>query len=666
MALNFYLEVAAFIVGVILWIASFSKYKLMDMRGKIYYQMVRTTTVVTGCNVLSYLIIRNNVGSLIFVSELVVCMSFLLMVGIWMYLNLYLTETIQGKNSFSYSDIIKTGFPLFLIMLILLVNLGNHSLYDVIMVEDSMQIVFNAWYKIPYILVGLCVVYYLILYIKNRKLLSEKYQIILLVIPILLVIGYCLQYRFKATAVLGYTYSISLLLMYIYSYSRIIKVDSLTRLPDGAAFEKMLKYRIGQKQNMTVALISLDDFKQVNREYGYQKGNAFLRLVAKYIKTEAPKSCVARHSGDKFAIVFDDKTCENVEEWCDAFLERFEQVWEIGKLRHKMSVCVSLVEYPTMADSVGQIFDLLEQMNTYGKQNKRNQCIVCNDTFKDNMKRRLRITEMLSEVLQNNKMYLEYQPILNVQKNAFTRAEALLRLQDEELGNIESSEFFAIAEEHGYINDIGYVLFEQVCQYIKGIKDSGKTVPTISFNFSRQQLMAEDLIEKIEGFLKKYEIDAARIAFELPESVFSVQYNTVKEQVLRLSELGCKFYLDGFGNAFLDMTRMMEMPFEVIKINKAMLKAAEHDEAMYLLVSAMIAVFEENNKLILGDGIDSQQLKEKADLLFMDYLQGDYLCKTVTAEQAIVEFAKTDVIEGMPNVDAMLDELLDTEGEVME
>lgn len=665
MALNFYLEIAAFLIGIILWSSSVGYYKITDLKGKIYTHMMLFIIALTGCNLCACLIIRRNISALMGIAEIIIALSFLMMVSMWIYFNLYLIEIIHGKNNIPITTASLIGVPLFVDVLLLLVNCGSHAIFDVSVVNDSVQVAFNSWYQAPYVLVLCSLGVYIYYLVKYHKHLVEKRQQVLFVVPILLLVSYYLQYLLKSVAVLGFGYVVCALLIYIYSYNRTVKLDSLTRLPDGTTFKQMLDYRIGQKRSMIVAMITLDDFKQVNREFGYHNGNRFLKLIAKYIKKQAPAQCMARYSGDKFAIVFDGKSCQEVQEWCGKILERFEQAWELGKLRHKLSVCISLVECPAMANDSEQILDLLEHMNTYGKKNKRNQYIVCNEEFKIAMQRRLRIASILNEVVQERKMYVEYQPILNVVENSFTRAEALFRLKDDELGNVSPTEFFPIAEENGYIIDIGYILLEQVCQYMNSFHEDSAIAPIISVNFFRQQIMDEGVEQKVMDILKKYNIQPEKIAFELPESVFAVQYNKIKEQVLKLHELGFRFYLDGFGNAFLDMSHLLELPFEVIKINKKMIREAEQNDAMYLLVSAMTAVFEENGKMILGDGIESEHLKGMADLLFMDFLQGHFLCEPKSAEEARVEFEKKSVVADMPNLDDLLKEVAE-EGEEVE
>lgn len=435
-----------------------------------------------------------------------------------------------------------------------------------------------------------------------------------------------------------------------------IYLDTLTRLPDGEAFKTILERRIQSGQNLTIVMVSLDDFKRVNAEFGYQNGDKFIQSVATYIEENSPKESVSRYRGDKFAIIFEDITEEDARAWCEKVMEHFTAPWRVGKLVHKLTVCISVVEYPRLAGDLTEIIELLEYLNSYAKSNKKNQYIICDDVFKKKMERRAHIVSILKEVIEKGKMYVNYQPILDVKANRYSRAEALFRLKDDQLGDISPGEFFPIAEENGYVIEIGYVLIDKVCQYIKSFLDAGEEAPIVSVNFARQQIMASDVDKKIFAILEKYQLSPEYLAIELPEEVFSVQYNVVKGQMMKLYEKGIRFYLDGFGTGFMDLIHLIELPFDIIKMNKNLIRASEHNETIYLLISAMTAVFEENNKQTLGDGIESDKLKELADLLFMDYLQGYYFSKPVSEEEMREYFQQRDVVEAS-NMDDLLAEI---------
>lgn len=654
MKLNFYLEGAGLVICIILWFACSIRYNMIDLKDKIYVYMVRMVTVLLTFNLISYCIVRKNVFSLMWLAELIICISFWVMVWIWFYLNNYLIEVLYNQNTISIHTHIIVGLPSFLNLLLLIVNWGTHKVFDVSRVEGAMQIVFNSWYKLPYALVAISFLMYLAILIKNYRKICHKKQYVFLIIPFLMIVSYYMQYRFKSIASLGFGYTVILLLLYLYSYNYTDRMDNLTRLPNGNSFKKMIDYRIGTNQSMTVILIALNDFKRVNYEYGYHNGHEFIKEVGKYLEEVSPKKSIVRYGGDTFGVILDNVSESEIENWYETVLERFEHTWKVGKLAHKMTVCITAVQYPDMADSSTEVLELLDYLHTYVTKDRKSQCILCNDEFKERMQRRIRISSILKEIIQDGKMYVKYQPILDVAENKYSRGEALFRLKDGLLGDIPPSEFFPIAEENGYVIEIGYVLIDKVCQYIQSFIKAGINPPIISVNFSRQQIMADDVEMRILEILQKYDLSPENIAIELPEEVFCVQYGLAKERMEQMASHGFRFYLDGFGTGFLDLSHLMELPFEIIKINKNMIKEAEDNDTIYLLVSAMAAVFEENGKMILGDGIESAHLKELADMLFMNYLQGYYFSEPLTEEEATEEFVRNKVVENVADFDQMI------------
>ena len=277
MRLNFYLEGAGLVVCSILWVACSNRYNVLDLKDRLYVYMVRIVTVLLAVNLLSCFIVRNNIFTFMWLAELIVCLSFWTMVWIWFYLNNYLIEVLYNRNIIPVHTYIIIGMPSFLNLLLLMANWANHEIFDVSRVEGTMQIVFNSWYKLPYVLVILSLLIYLAILVKNHSRLSEKKQYVFCVIPFIMLISYYMQYRFKSVASLGFGYTVILLLLYLYSYNYTARMDSLTRLPNGDSFKKMIDYRIGTNQAMTVALITLNDFKQVNYEYDCHNGRELIK-----------------------------------------------------------------------------------------------------------------------------------------------------------------------------------------------------------------------------------------------------------------------------------------------------------------------------------------------------------------------------------------------------
>lgn len=646
MKLNFYMEFSAFIIMIFLGIATCYGYHVIDLKDRIFVRLIRILITFLGVNILSYLIIRHNIFAMEWLAGVGIYLSFFMLVWTVYYVNAYIYEVLDSRNQVSYQKCFLRGLPSLGVVIILLVNLGNHCVFEVTKVDSSIKVVFNQWYVVPYVFAGVSLITgmaYSIL--KNYRKIIENKQYILFFIPVLFTFAYYIQYRYKAVATFGFSCSFIMLLIYIYSYNAKDRLNELTALPNENSFKKMLEYRFGDHQSMTVLMLNINEFKAVNREYGHENGDLFIKMIADYLVSVSPYKCVAHFGGDRFGILLIGTDDKKVQSWIHTVMKRFEEPWKINKIEHKVSVSIVVAECPGMCNNIKElksVFDFLLKEN--GKPNY-NRYIIYDEVHKNQIFRQEQIASILKDVISNGNMSVVFQPIYDVDKNAYTRGEALFRLKDSTLGNISPCEFFPIAEEYGYVIDIGYVLLDKVCEYIHSFTEKGLTAPVISVNFSRQQLMANDVGEKMLTILKSHDLKPEHIAIEVPEDIFSVQYEYVKKQMVQLNHLGFRFYLDGFGAGFLDLSHLMELPFELIKINKKMIRDAQKDDTIYLLVSAMTAVFEENGISILGDGIESQELRDTADMLFMNYLQGYYYSEPISEKKATDFFTRKNVFE---------------------
>lgn len=644
MKLNFYMEIAGFILSLFLSIATCERYHIIDLKDRLFVRMARILTVFSGMNIISYIIIRNNIYGLELIAQIGIYMSLWLLVWFLFYVNLYISETLNQTNRISASSYILYGLPSFLNLIILGSNLGKNGVFELTKVDSNLTVVFNHLYFVPYLLAGISLVTGMVLtLVQCRKEIKQKEQTIFYYFPVIFLFAYYIQFKYKAVATYGFSCAFILILIYLYSYHFNTRRDHLTHLANEHSFKKMIEYRVGNGQQMYVVMLNICDFKYVNKIYGYKKGDLFIKRIGEYLADVFSASCVARYNGDQFGIVIDNVDKEKFQSCIRNVYDRFEEKWVINKIEQKLSVTMVAVECPNMCNQVDEMEQILSYLLKEAKKKKVNECLVYNNEYKGLFERNQKIVSILKDVINNGNMFVVYQPIFDSSKNRYTRAEALFRLKDPVLHDISPAEFFPIAEEYGYVMDIGYVLLDKVCQYIKSFIAKGQEAPIISVNFSRQQLMAGDVGQKMMEILKKYDLSPEHIAIEVPESVFSVRYEKVKKQVMELYELGFRFYLDGFGTGFLDLSHLMELPFDLIKIDKNMIREAENNDTIFLLVSAMTAVFEENGKKIVGDGIESEHLKETTDMLFMDYMQGYYFSAPVSEEDARILFEQEDI-----------------------
>ncbi len=356
MRLNFYLECAGLIIGVILWCACSVKYGQLDLKDQIFLRMIRNTTIICALNIIACVIVRKNWFSFRIAAEIIISISFLYMVAILLELNSYLKESVENRNILISGNMVIMGIPLFLDALALLVNCGTQFVYGVTRMKGNMQIVFNAGYKIPYLLVILSFLIYLIILWKGRNGLLAKRQYEFFVIPVFLIVIHYLQYRFKSITILGFGYSVVLLLIYVYSYNATIRQDDLTHLPDIFGFERMVAYRIGNHQPMEIVSLTIVDWMDKQRKHGYNQMNYFLIRIADYLAHNTTGCVVARHN-NRFFVILENEDLEQREKWEERIRNRFEHEWTVSHMKESFLVKMDTAFYQEMMPHTQEVMN---------------------------------------------------------------------------------------------------------------------------------------------------------------------------------------------------------------------------------------------------------------------------------------------------------------------
>ncbi len=654
MGINYQFDMVAFIILVILTVYTLDKYSIIDLKDRIYVYGIRSGVCIAALNLVVMMIFYYKNADL-YRFAIIGNMIFLIAYGFFAYLVLcYTIAVIYKYNTFLNIIFLIAIIPQVFVIIGCVTKIFGDG---IAIVNDSLEVSRGNEY---YIVIGIILLYFIItllVSLANRHKMVDREQHSVYIVPTVCIIGCSIQFFLQNAEILSFVFAIGILIDYLALKKRVVTRDNLTGLPNMDSFWNMVDYRIAQKKSMDVVLISLDDYRLVNQEFGHVNGNKFIQVIGEYIVANSPKGSVARYGGDEFAVVFNKSENISIDEWANMIFQRFKEPWIVDELKYTITVTISMLEYPTLADSTEKIMSLLEYTNSYAKRNGKNAIIKCDEEFKVKMYRRSKILSFLKRVVEESSMYVFYQPIYDVKDGNYKMAEALFRLTDEELGNVPPFEFFPIAEEAGCVAQIGYILIDKVCAYIASFKTKVKDLPTISVNFSRQQLLYEGALDKILSIIAKYDIPTSCLAIEIPEEAFAHNYYRVAEKVKEFDRKGIQFYLDGFGTGFLDLSNVLNLPFKLIKINKRMMWDSEKNDSIYLLVSALTAVFDENGKKILAEGIESENLKSIADLLFMNYLQGYYFCEPMNEDAAAGFFLREPNHENQEKLEERLLEI---------
>jgi EAL domain-containing protein (putative c-di-GMP-specific phosphodiesterase class I) len=200
------------------------------------------------------------------------------------------------------------------------------------------------------------------------------------------------------------------------------------------------------------------------------------------------------------------------------------------------------------------------------KELGKNQVAFCTPEMKDDIEKKVMMTNLLYRAQQRNEFVLYYQPLIHVDTEEIIGVEALLRWDNPELGLISPSEFIPLAEQTGLINPIGRWVLKEACRQLKQWQDDGLTPVRVAVNLSVEQFHNPNLIAHIREALEETGLDPSYLELEITESVAIRETNYISKVLQEIKDLGVSISIDDFGTEYSSLSRIKQLPIDRIKM----------------------------------------------------------------------------------------------------
>ena len=254
--------------------------------------------------------------------------------------------------------------------------------------------------------------------------------------------------------------------------------------------------------------------------------------------------------------------------------------------------------------------------------------------------RKIKIGNNIHNEIDNNRFFLEYQPVLDAETGKIIGAEVLSRLNSQTEGILTPFSFLSAVNNVGLNEKFDYYIFEKNCKWIANDKENRvKYVYTI--NFSRYTLSDPDLAENIINIIEKYGIDYSCIAVEILEdkSLNEAEKSTMIKNLKRLKEKGILILLDDFGKGYTSFCDLSDFDISIVKIDKSITQNALN-ETGFLILKNIIRTAHDLGFKTLCEGIETQEHKQTVVNAGCDMLQGYYFYRPMPVTQFETLFDK--------------------------
>ena len=387
--------------------------------------------------------------------------------------------------------------------------------------------------------------------------------------------------------------------------------DSLTTLPNRVFLRNKLAKAIktAQQANREVAVlfISLDPYQRINETLGPAMGDRLVRCVAKRLRDSlGTRHTIGYWGNAEYVLLFEYQGEES---------EVLEVVQKLKKVIERrflsfgheffLTSSVGIALFPSQGVTVESLLRNASAAQFQAKECGENSYLFYDADMNVRSLRQFTLENSLGRGIQRREFSLQYQPQWHTGSWQITGAEALIRWQHPELGEVSPNDFIPLAEKSGLIIPIGEWAFRESCVQLRKWQARGFKSLKLAINVSPRQLGDQRQVDTLIRILAETGIDPRYVELELIESSLLANTDRVVESLLKLKAAGVKLAIDDFGTGFSSLEYLSRLPLDTLKIDKSFVKDASEDGIA--LLSSIINMARKLRLRVVAEGVETRE-----------------------------------------------------------
>jgi len=383
--------------------------------------------------------------------------------------------------------------------------------------------------------------------------------------------------------------------------------DTLTGLANRAAFHERLDAVLASPVRCASLLfIDLDGFKVVNDTKGHRAGDALLKEVAGRLRQAcaALDVVIGRLGGDEFAVLVSGDTPDGVERLAATLIELLAAPCSLDTGRQvQIGASVGIALAP-LHGAIGEELLAHADMALYAaKAAGKGTFRMYSPDMEARLQDRVRLEASLRRALQDkDRLFVFYQPIVDVRSGKVTAREALIRWHHPRKGWVSPAEFIPIAEQSGLIDQLGEFVLDRACRDAAGWTDGAR----VAVNVSAVQLGKGTLAPMVLAALVGSGLPAERLEVEVTETALLDGESDVVGDLRRLRDMGVRVALDDFGTGYSSLAHLRVFPFDKIKIDGSFVKDAVERSDCAAVVRCIADLGKRLGVITVAEGVETE------------------------------------------------------------
>ena len=379
--------------------------------------------------------------------------------------------------------------------------------------------------------------------------------------------------------------------------------DQLLRIPNRLAFIHQSDLALVEERHAkTMALVDIDHFSHFNDALGHPYGDALLKAVAQRMRDDLPAGCIlARVAADAFGVFGDDAQINP-----DTLLAIFSRPFHIDSADRIISATLGLVRLTEIDGGGGDALKAANIALKRAKENARGQYCYFTREMEFETRSRVKLLQDLHVAFDRDRLFVVYQPQLELATGKPVGAEALLRWRSDDGQFIPPDQFIPVAENSGLIIALGAWVMRMACAEQCRLLRAGVKHMRMAVNVSVVQFRHPGFLDMVNDIITETGIDPAHLELEITESVAMLEADFMVGMLQQLKQRGVTIAVDDFGTGFSSLSYLERLKVDRLKIDRSFVSQMTHADSSRRIVETIVQLGRSLSLDVIAEGVETE------------------------------------------------------------
>ncbi len=414
--------------------------------------------------------------------------------------------------------------------------------------------------------------------------------------------------------------------------------DPLLKMPNMAALLETIGRQLEhpQPERAWLAILDISGFNQINELLGHSYGDSILKAFVQHLQQLLGNVFIARVGADVFAIVGGEQLL--IGSTLQSLTTRKVQSPD-GERELSVSIGLARIDAAD-GDASGQLRNGYLALKK-AKGEGIGQVVEYSRLIGEETRERIRLLHELRSGMNNNQLFLMYQPQITIRDQRVFCCEALLRWRNQQGELVPPDRFIPLAEQAGLIATIGAWVLRTALQDLKRIHRAGFPEFHMAVNVSAMQFRSKDFLDQLDASIRATGVDPHFLELEITESISALGNAEVLRILNAIHERGISIAIDDFGTGYSSLSTIDRWPIDRLKIDRSFIRNMEQQEEGARLVDLIIPLGNRLSMKVIAEGVETTNQMSRLEELGCDEIQGYLISKPLVFEELLLWLGTT-------------------------